>query len=748
MHVVPNWDNSRGPETMARWLAVLFFSGASIALASLALPHWTDTNTTATAITAACGYPAALILVRYGTRLKQAAFHLLLACGTTIVTLGVYFNHNGGGAITSAIFYIWVALYGFNFFSRRAAFAHVGFAAAGYGAVLALHHADGGAAQWLLVMATVAVTGFVVSALVEEVRASARRDAVNLSLLSATLDSTADGILVVDLVGRITSLNRRFLELWNIPDEIVEAKDDQQALAFALQQLADPDAFMAKVKELYSHPDANSEDVLLFLDGRVFERTSMPQRVGGMVIGRVWTFRDITQQARLEQELSHRAFHDLVTGLANKALFGDRVDHALARAERGGSDDLAVLFIDLDNFKTVNDSLGHTAGDELLVAVGDRLKSCLRTTDTAARLGGDEFAVLLEDLGPDRPAEDVAARVIAALERPFQVNSHEVFVSASVGIAFSGTATARDQLLRNADLAMYTAKRRGKNCYEIYETDMHAAALDRLEMEAALRHGLNRGELRLEYQPVVALGSLRITGVEALVRWDHPERGMLPPSTFIPLAEETGLIGELGRQVLMAACRQVREWHEADASTGDLALHVNVSPRQLYDDQLVADVTEALRASRLAPDRLVLEITETAMMKDSDTTIRRLHAVKATGVRLAIDDFGTGYSSLSYLQQFPIDILKIDRAFVGSISASPTGVSLAPAILSLARTLQLEAVAEGVETSVQADALAALGCESAQGYYFCPPVDPDRIAELLPEGLPVRDDRVGVSAAH
>jgi len=551
-----------------------------------------------------------------------------------------------------------------------------------------------------------------------------------LSLLTATLDSTADGILVVDLEGGITSFNQRFVELWRIPDSILESRDDDAALACVLGQLSDPEAFLAKVRELYARPDAKSEDVIEFLDGRMFERDSMPQRVAGETVGRVWSFRDITDQKRLESELSHQAFHDSLTGLANQALFRDRVDHALARATRD-RDNLAALFIDLDEFKTINDGVGHTAGDELLVAVADRLRGCLRTSDSAARLGGDEFAVLLEDVGPEREAEEVAERIIASLRQPFTISGHEVVVSASIGIAFAGPGTTCDQLLRSADLAMYTAKRRGKSRFEIYRAEMHAAALDRLEIEAALRRGLDRSELRLHYQPVVALATGRIVGVEALVRWQHPERGLLQPEAFIPLAEETGLIGELGRQVLATACAQVRRWQIEHSDYPRLGVSVNVSPRQLHTDELLEDVGGALRQSGLSSADLILEITETAMMHDTEMTIQRLRALQATGVRLAVDDFGTGYSSLSYLQRFPVEILKIDRAFVAAIDVDAHEISLAPAILSLARTLHLRAVAEGVETSVQADALATLGCELAQGYYFSEPVDAAALGELL-----------------
>jgi diguanylate cyclase (GGDEF)-like protein/PAS domain S-box-containing protein len=566
-----------------------------------------------------------------------------------------------------------------------------------------------------------------------------------LSLLGATLDATADGLLVVDGEGRITSFNNRFVELWNIPSEVLDQRDDDAALAYVLGQVANPGVFLTKVRELYGTPEADSKDMVEFLDGRIFERHSMPQRINGVAVGRVWSFRDVTEQKRLEHELAHQAFHDSLTNLANQALFRDRVAHALARVSRQGAP-MAVLFLDLDNFKRVNDSLGHTAGDELLVSVAERLRACLRVSDTAARLGGDEFAILLEDVGFEAEAEAVATRIIESLQLPFGRGEREVFISASVGIAFPEPATTADQLLSEADLAMYTAKRRGKNRWETYRTDMHAAVADRLELEGDLRRGLGRDELVVHYQPIVSLtdgaGDERIKGVEALVRWEHPTRGWMPPDTFIGLAEESGLVKELGRQVLVKACQQVRSWQLVHPAAAGMTVSVNVSPRQLQDDAVIDDVRQALAASGLPAASLVLEITETAMMQDTESTIEKLHALKALGVQLAIDDFGTGYSSLSYLQRFPVDLLKIDRAFVSTLASSDQSEagdhgSLASTIVSLAKTLRLRSVAEGVETEAQAAALAGLGCELAQGYYFARPADADTIGGMLASGVSV-----------
>ncbi|MFN8053642.1 MAG: EAL domain-containing protein [Acidimicrobiales bacterium] len=591
------------------------------------------------------------------------------------------------------------------------------------------------------------VNGLVVSGhdITDRVQAEGALRATN-SVLAATLESTADGIVVADATGSVQSFNRRFIEMFQLPREVLASPDESAAFAWVLGKLVDPGAFMAKIHDLYADPEAESHDVLEFTDGRLFERDSLPQRIDGQVVGRVWSFRDVTVHRVLRDELTHQAFHDALTGLANQALFRNRVEHAVSRIERTGGS-VAVLFIDLDDFKTVNDSLGHPVGDELLVAVSDRLRTCLRTSDTAARLGGDEFAVLIEDLVDEQQATSVAERIVSVLRDPVQLASRRVVASASIGIAFgrAGVGLDGNDLLRNADLAMYTAKARGKSCYRVFASEMHTAAVERLEVEAHLRGAAERGEMVVHYQPIYETGTRRVSAVEALVRWQHPERGLLGPGSFIPLAEESGLIDEIGNFVLEASLRQVRRWEVALGAEHTPAVNVNLSPHQLLDRWLPERVNAHLARSGVRPDRLILEITEGALMADPKMATTNLHRLRQLGVRLAVDDFGTGYSSLAYLQQFPIDFLKIDGSFVNEMLTRPES-SMVEAIVQLAHTLGLVPIAEGVESPAQAMALTSFGCDLAQGYFLARPLEADVLHELLLESVAPAAGAPGVHA--
>ncbi|HYA69419.1 MAG TPA: diguanylate cyclase, partial [Acidimicrobiales bacterium] len=430
------------------------------------------------------------------------------------------------------------------------------------------------------------VEGFVISAQDATAQVCAETELSEaLSLLTATLDSTADGILVVNTAGKITSFNHRFAEIWRLPDEVLATRDGSIALAFVLDQMTNPDAFAAKVEELYAKPEIESFDTLEFKDGRVVERHSRPQRVNGETVGRVWSFRDVTDHKRLEEELAYRAFHDSLTGLANKALFQDRLDHALARIERTKTH-LAVLFLDLDDFKTVNDSLGHGEGDHLLRRVATTLVACLGASDTAARLGGDEFAVLIEDVQSQNAITALAQRILDALRPPVRLGTKSVSSAVSIGIAFNEAATTSEQLLRNADIAMYRAKSLGKNRYEVYRDEMHALVLARIELENELRTAIFAGDLLAHYQPIVDLRSHEIVGFEALVRWKHPAGGLVDPRLFVPLAEELGFVSEIDAFVLQSACAQAQRWRDEGVGGPGLVMSVNLSAGQLADPTL------------------------------------------------------------------------------------------------------------------------------------------------------------------
>ena len=453
------------------------------------------------------------------------------------------------------------------------------------------------------------------------------------------------------------------------------------------------------------------------------------------VKGIVLNSRDVSERKAFEEQLAHQAFHDSITGLANRALFRDRVEHALERQTRDEKP-VSVLFMDLDDFKTINDSLGHAAGDRLLGEVGERLRTCLRTPDTAARLGGDEFGVLLEDGGEGVGAADVAGRVLQALDGPFHLEGKEVFVRASIGIATSQTGRAvgpegAEELLRNADVAMYIAKEAGKNRYQVFETEMHDTALRRLETKADLQRAVDNEEFVLHFQPVIVLETGEIEGFEALVRWNHPTRGLVMPMDFVPLAEETGLIGSIGAWVLTEACRAGKTLQPVDPEARSLNMAVNLSARQLQRPEIVQEIARVLLETGLQPERLVLEITESVMMQDMVLSNQRLTQLKHLGVQLAVDDFGTGYSSLNYIRRFPVDILKVDKSFVDGVAEGGEESALTAAIIELAGILNLRPVAEGIERADQLEKLLELHCELGQGYYFSEPLTLEGVHELL-----------------
>ena len=452
------------------------------------------------------------------------------------------------------------------------------------------------------------------------------------------------------------------------------------------------------------------------------------QSVNGIVL----TIRDVTERVTLEEDLRHQALHDPLTGLGNRALFQDRVAHGLLRAERANTE-VAVVFLDLDNFKEINDSLGHAAGDAVLVQTANRLRTCLRDSDTAARFGGDEFAILLEQVRGEGEVMDVAARISAALARPWQVEGKDVDLNASIGIARALPQQSADEVLRNADVAMYHAKARGKSCAVLYESGMHAAVLDRIELQADLRKAIERDELVLVYQPIVELATQQVIGAEALVRWNHPYRGLVSPMDFIPLAEETGSIVEIGEWVLRTAATQAASW-PVPPGQQPVTITVNLSARQMADGNFIDILQRTLDDSQLDPDRLVLELTESMLIGRNADTLGLLYRIRALGVRIAIDDFGTGYSSLGYLSQYPLDVLKIDRSFVQGMDKGANGRALASAVVALGRSLKLKVVAEGIERAEQEWDLRNLGCDYGQGFLYSRPVTSYQIARLLEVG--------------
>ncbi len=442
---------------------------------------------------------------------------------------------------------------------------------------------------------------------------------------------------------------------------------------------------------------------------------------------------DALERQATEDRMRHRALHDALTGLPNRVLFLDRLDQALSRQRRSKSA-AAVLFLDLDHFKLVNDSLGHQVGDELLAAVAPRIKQAVRMSDTVARFGGDEFGILLEDVSGDREAVETAQRIAAVFTRPFVLAGREHFVTTSIGIAIARGGEHAEELIRDADAAMYRAKEHGRARYELFDEVMRGRAIARLRVENDLRRALERGELRLDYQPVLTLHGHQIVQVEALLRWDHPERGIVSPNDFIPVAEENGLIEPIGRWVLEQACRQAAHWRRDRPEESPVCMSVNLSTIQVAKRGLSDTVAEVLATTHLPAHYLSLEVTESAMLRDVATLADALHALKALGLRIVLDDFGTGSSSLGYLTHLPLDAIKVDRSFVDGLGRDRRATAITQAIVAMAQALSLQVVGEGVETEEQADALSALGCQLAQGFLFSPAVAPSEIERMLDAG--------------
>jgi diguanylate cyclase (GGDEF)-like protein/PAS domain S-box-containing protein len=672
-----------------------------------------------------------------------------------------------------------------------------------------------------------------------------------VTLLHSTLDSTADGILVTDDRARILTFNQRFVEMWRIPQDIIDTADESIVRANVLDQLSQPTEYARTIDTLYAQPEAESFDLLEFKDGRRFERYSIGRRIEGIAKVRVWSFRDVTarfaaetalresevryrllfeqnaagvyvtnaageivdcnstfaaivggkrndlvgkpvgdlyerrverdelasmlqdagmlngvevelrridgarvwvlqnlalvgqgenamihatvvdisDRKRAEEQIEFHAYHDVLTHLPNRRLFTDRLALGINRARRSGRS-LAVMFIDLDHFKTVNDTLGHTSGDELLLEMSQRLRDCIREDDTVARLGGDEFTIILSELRHPEDAAQVAQKILEAVQVPMTIAGAPIDLSASIGIAlYPVDGFDVETLLRNADSAMYRAKESGRNNYQLCTDEMKTRALERLSLETRLRKAMQLNQLILHYQPQVNLATGRVVGVEALVRWNDPERGLIEPLAFIPIAEESRLILPIGEWVLHNACMQARQWR--DRGLAPLRVAVNLSARQFQQYDLADLVRRTIVDARIDPSVLELEITETTAMQNAELSVEVLRSLCEIGVAISIDDFGTGYSSLNYLKRFPINAVKVDRAFVGGVATNESDDAIVSAVIAIARTLRLRVVAEGVETEDQFAFLQRRQCDEAQGFYFSPPLIAGEITSAL-----------------
>jgi diguanylate cyclase (GGDEF)-like protein/PAS domain S-box-containing protein len=555
------------------------------------------------------------------------------------------------------------------------------------------------------------------------------------ALLEAQSETTIDGILVVDESGHIVLVNKRFGLHFGVPDEVLSSEDDLVVGKYVTDQVEAPDAFIEKVKYLYSHRDEKSRDEFKLKSGKTFDRYSAPLVDSkGWHRGRIWYFRDITDRKVAEERVQYLAYYDALTGLPNRTLLLDRLAHALAGARRR-KDKVALLFLDLDRFKDINDAFGHSLGDLLLQEVAKRLERCVREQDTVARLNvarlnGDEFLIVLTGVNDISDAAVAAKRFMETMTVEFAVQGHSLSMTCCLGISiFPEHGADGETLIKNADAAMYCAKDRGRNNFQFFTEDMNAQIVERLTLESSLRLALERKEFFLVYQPQMDIGTGKITGLEALLRWQHPDLGLVPPDKFIPIAEKSDLILPIGEWVLRTACAQARKWH--DEGLGAVPVAVNVSAVQFRQENFSKLIGSVLLETGIASQCLELELTESLLLSDAVVTLSVLQDLKAMGLKLAIDDFGTGYSSLSYLKRFPINKLKIDRSFIRDVAVNPDDSAITTAIIAMAKQLKLKVIAEAVEDEAQLLFLRENHCDEIQGYYFCKPLAVDAVADFL-----------------
>ena len=552
--------------------------------------------------------------------------------------------------------------------------------------------------------------------------------------LRATLESTGDGILVTDIGGVVRHCNRRFAELWAIPANVLESHNDRALLAHLSDCVQDQAAYQERLTAIDCDPQSQGTDVLLLRSGRMLERVTLPQTSRGRVVGLVYSFRDLTERLDAQKRIEKLAYTDVLTGLPNRLLLGQRVGVALRNAQRSG-EPFAIMFIDLDRFKNINDSLGQDFGDHVLMDVAKRIQKDLREVDTLSRVGGDQFVVFLQE-ADGLCAEIVARRILQSLGQPFQVDQVNFSMGCSIGVAmYPEDGCTLDALIQCADTAMHRVKAHGRGNFRFYQPQMNVDLLSRMKMDHAMRQAMEQGLYRLHYQPQISLCDGRLLGVEALVRWCDPELGNVPPSSFIPLAEESGFIIAIGNWVMAEAVRQAVLWQQAGRP---VAISVNVSALQFQQADFVERVANALQTAGLDPALLELELTESILIQDANDALERLHALASLGLSLAIDDFGTGYSSLAYLKKFPISKLKIDRAFIMGLPQDEGDRAIVGATIAMARALKLSVVAEGVETVAQRDFLQGLQCEAFQGF-LCSPGLPAHEFESLYDTLPCAD---------